>query len=82
MYRFDYNTNTVENVDHTIREIFAQARHEFLLAPIVIRHYGGKSFGGVCVLADKDTAHERFLRAWRRAQGAGAGAEHNNGYLL
>lgn len=84
MLQFNHNRNgtTIENVDRSIREIFADKRHEYLMAPIVIRTYGGRSFAGHCAMQEEDAAYTRYMRAWRRAQGAaGQTSTHANGYL-
>lgn len=51
----------VEPVDSrvTINDI----RHEWLMAPIVIRRYGGKSHAGVCHAGFGSLTSARFIKA-------------------
>ncbi len=63
-----------------IQEETTKARHEFLMAPITIRTYGGRSFAGFFI--DHDVVYRRYLaarRAGEQAYGQTAAAE--NGYL-
>jgi hypothetical protein len=69
-------------VSTDLRDEIAEARHQAAMAPIIINHYGGKSFAGHCPISEHDTAHARYLRAWRRSQQAlGMGATTDDGYL-
>jgi hypothetical protein len=58
-----------------------EQRRELVEAPISIGHYGGRSFAGYCPIDEHDSAHARYLRAWRRSQQASSGAESENGYM-
>jgi hypothetical protein len=55
-------------------------RRALIESPIDIQHYGGRSFAGHCPIRDRDTAYSRYLRAWRKTQGA-SDQTADNGYL-
>jgi len=59
----------------------ADERRKLIETPFIVHIYGGKSHAGHCFIQDHDTAHARYLRAWRVQQQAGQSATHNNGYL-